>query len=248
MPGHRHVYRPSIAWVERPCSRGQAAEQFLPRVGTNSASDFFTLVLPQRHIWDREGGRSRGDSCPEMAARLSYEVLNANPTGWAARCICLRPPRPCFEKMPLCLTPALLCAQANSIKPDESNAFAKAKAAVANKAGAAPRRFGTALSVNSNNANNGAIAPAGKAAPSETSLLLLLHRSTPAAADLSEGKQQGRAWHSQQYQQEATLLRAMLDVKSAIRSHDEQREMSLKNPASHGCIASPTSSTRPSSF
>lgn len=56
--------------------------------------------------------------------------------------------------------------QANTIKADDNNSFAKAKAAVAIKAGAAPRRFGTALSVNSNTSNSNAIAPApGKAAP-----------------------------------------------------------------------------------
>jgi cyclin B len=50
------------------------------------------------------------------------------------------------------------------------NTFAKAKTAAAGKAGAAPRRFGTSLSVNSNTANNNAIAPAGKSAVTKPTL------------------------------------------------------------------------------
>jgi hypothetical protein len=70
MRGHRCIDRPAVAWAGTPRSRGRAAEEFPPRDSFDSAWDFSTLVLAQRHIWERAGRGSRGNSSSEMASRL----------------------------------------------------------------------------------------------------------------------------------------------------------------------------------
>ena len=84
MRGHRYIDRPAVACAGMPRSRGQAVEEFSPRASIDSAWDFSTLVLAQRHIWDRAGRGSRGDGSSKMALRFLYGAQNSGDTGWAA--------------------------------------------------------------------------------------------------------------------------------------------------------------------